>query len=126
MAIGTGVLGGMITATILVILFVPIFYVLIEKTFGRHRRLQATKSVEANQSGNQDNEEERVSSTGRIGLCAGRVHDGAEIHSTRSSNPWQLAEWTGIPGKWANDPHVGCGAVETTGVLLRREASAGH
>ena len=56
MAIGTGVLGGMITATILVILFVPIFYVLIEKTFGRHRRLQATKSVEANQSGNQDNE----------------------------------------------------------------------
>ncbi|HPL48133.1 MAG TPA: efflux RND transporter permease subunit, partial [Smithella sp.] len=34
-AIGTGVLGGMITATILVLVFVPLFYVLIEKIFGR-------------------------------------------------------------------------------------------
>ncbi|NLW87035.1 MAG: efflux RND transporter permease subunit [Planctomycetes bacterium] len=37
-AIGTVVLGGMITGTILVVLFVPLFYVIIEKTFGRHRR----------------------------------------------------------------------------------------
>jgi len=36
-AIGTVVLGGMITGTILVVLFVPLFYVLIEKTFGRRR-----------------------------------------------------------------------------------------
>lgn len=34
-AIGTAVLGGMITGTILVVLFTPLFYVLIEKTFGR-------------------------------------------------------------------------------------------
>lgn len=34
-AIGTAVLGGMITGTILVVLFSPLFYVLIEKTFGR-------------------------------------------------------------------------------------------
>ena len=34
-AIGTGVLGGMISATVLVVLFSPLFYVLIEKTFGK-------------------------------------------------------------------------------------------
>jgi HAE1 family hydrophobic/amphiphilic exporter-1 len=45
-AIGTGVLGGMITATILVIVFVPVFYVLIEKTFGKRTRLQATKTAD--------------------------------------------------------------------------------
>ena len=37
-AIGTGVLGGMITATVLVLLFAPLFYVLIEKTFGRKQK----------------------------------------------------------------------------------------
>ncbi len=36
-AIGTSVLGGMITGTALVILFAPLFFVLIEKTFGRKR-----------------------------------------------------------------------------------------
>ncbi len=49
-AIGTGVLGGMVTATVLVILFVPIFYVLIEKTFGKRSRLQAAKPDGANPS----------------------------------------------------------------------------
>ncbi len=34
-AIGTSVLGGMITGTILVILFAPLFYVLIELTLGK-------------------------------------------------------------------------------------------
>jgi HAE1 family hydrophobic/amphiphilic exporter-1 len=38
-AIGTAVLGGMITGTILVVLFAPLFYVLIEKLFGRHRNV---------------------------------------------------------------------------------------
>jgi len=37
-AIGTSVLGGMITGTVLVVLFAPLFYVLIEKIFGRKRR----------------------------------------------------------------------------------------
>jgi HAE1 family hydrophobic/amphiphilic exporter-1 len=36
-AIGTVVLGGMITGTILVVLFAPLFYVIIEKTFGRKK-----------------------------------------------------------------------------------------
>ncbi|MFO7570339.1 MAG: efflux RND transporter permease subunit, partial [Smithellaceae bacterium] len=40
-AIGTSVLGGMITATILVVLFVPLFFVLIEKVFGRQHRQTA-------------------------------------------------------------------------------------
>jgi hydrophobe/amphiphile efflux-1 (HAE1) family protein len=37
-AIGTSVLGGMITGTILVILFAPLFFVLIEKIFGGRER----------------------------------------------------------------------------------------
>jgi len=37
-AIGTSVLGGLITATVLVVLFAPLFYVLIEKIFGRQRQ----------------------------------------------------------------------------------------
>jgi hydrophobe/amphiphile efflux-1 (HAE1) family protein len=36
-AIGTVVLGGMITGTILVLLFAPLFYVIIEKTFGKRK-----------------------------------------------------------------------------------------
>ena len=36
-AIGTVVLGGMVTGTLLVVLFAPLFYVLIEKTFGKKR-----------------------------------------------------------------------------------------
>ena len=50
-AIGTGVLGGMVTATFLVILFAPLFYVLIEKTFGKHRKREAAKIADINQSG---------------------------------------------------------------------------
>ncbi|GAB6272187.1 MAG: efflux RND transporter permease subunit [Smithella sp.] len=37
-AIGTGVLGGMITATVLVLLFAPLFYVLIERIFGKRQK----------------------------------------------------------------------------------------
>jgi HAE1 family hydrophobic/amphiphilic exporter-1 len=37
-AIGTAVLGGMLTGTILVVLFTPLFYVLVEKTFGKRKR----------------------------------------------------------------------------------------
>lgn len=39
-AIGTAVLGGMLTGTILVVLFTPLFYVLIEKSFGRKKSVQ--------------------------------------------------------------------------------------
>ena len=52
-AIGTVVLGGMITGTILVVLFTPLFYVLIEKTFGKHHRHQAARNADLNPSGNQ-------------------------------------------------------------------------
>lgn len=37
-AIGTGVLGGMVTATILVLIFSPLFYVVIEKIFGKSKK----------------------------------------------------------------------------------------
>ena len=51
-AIGTAVLGGVVTSTFLVTLFAPLFYVLIEKTFGKRNRQPAAKSVETNPSGN--------------------------------------------------------------------------
>ena len=41
-AIGTGVLGGMITSTFLVIFFAPFFYVLIDEVVGRNRRAKAS------------------------------------------------------------------------------------
>ncbi len=46
-AIGTGVLGGVVTSTLLVIFFAPLFYVLIYKAMGRHRkRSNTTPAVE--------------------------------------------------------------------------------
>jgi HAE1 family hydrophobic/amphiphilic exporter-1 len=50
-AIGTAVLGGVITSTFLVTIFAPLFYVLIQKTFGRRSRRQATQVAEPNPSG---------------------------------------------------------------------------
>ena len=40
-AIGTVVLGGMVSGTLLSVLFSPLFYVLIEKIFGRRRKKAA-------------------------------------------------------------------------------------
>ncbi len=40
-AIGTGVLGGMISSTFLVILFAPLFYVMIYRLLGKHRKRTA-------------------------------------------------------------------------------------
>lgn len=40
-AIGTSVLGGMITATLLVVIFSPLFYVLIENLFGKKLKMDA-------------------------------------------------------------------------------------
>jgi len=52
-AIGTAVLGGVITSTFLVIIFAPLFYVLIMQIFGLHSKRKAAKSVETNPSGHQ-------------------------------------------------------------------------
>jgi HAE1 family hydrophobic/amphiphilic exporter-1 len=52
-AIGTSVLGGMITGTILVILFAPLFYVLIQKTLGKRNQPQAGQNAETSPSGDQ-------------------------------------------------------------------------
>ena len=51
-AIGTSVLGGMITGTALVILFSPLFFVVIEKTLGKRNKQQPAVSTQPNQSGN--------------------------------------------------------------------------
>jgi HAE1 family hydrophobic/amphiphilic exporter-1 len=45
-AIGTGVVGGVITATFLVTLFAPLFYVLIYKLFGKHRKRETVNTAE--------------------------------------------------------------------------------
>jgi HAE1 family hydrophobic/amphiphilic exporter-1 len=52
-AIGTGVLGGMITSTVLVTLFAPLFYVVIYKLLGTHRKRVTTKNVTSDASGEQ-------------------------------------------------------------------------
>jgi HAE1 family hydrophobic/amphiphilic exporter-1 len=50
-AIGTGVLGGMVSATVLVVIFSPLFYVLIERVFGKRRKGEAPKPADINRSG---------------------------------------------------------------------------
>ncbi len=47
-AIGTGVLGGMVTATVLVIIFAPLFFVLIETFLGKGRRGETAATGGAN------------------------------------------------------------------------------
>ena len=49
-AIGTGVLGGMITSTVLVTLFAPLFYVMIYKALGKHRKRVTMKHTDENDS----------------------------------------------------------------------------
>ncbi len=51
-AIGTGVLGGMVTATVLVVIFSPLFYVIIEKFFGRKKRVPDVLAANAAGEGN--------------------------------------------------------------------------
>jgi len=55
-AIGTGVLGGMVTSTFLVTLFAPLFYVMIYKALGKHRKKVTMKHVEESTSGGQAHE----------------------------------------------------------------------
>ena len=50
-AIGTSVLGGMVTSTLLVILFAPLFYVIIYKVLGKHRKRVTIKHTEGIPSG---------------------------------------------------------------------------
>ena len=45
-AIGTALLGGMVTGTILVVLFTPLFYVLIEKIFGKRKTAATVNSID--------------------------------------------------------------------------------
>jgi len=52
-AIGTAVLGGVVTSTFLVTLFAPLFFVLIERLLGKRKKFQAAASAQANPSANQ-------------------------------------------------------------------------
>jgi hydrophobe/amphiphile efflux-1 (HAE1) family protein len=55
-AIGTAVLGGMVTSTLLVILFAPLFYVMIYKAMGKHRKRVTMKHVVETTPGGTPNE----------------------------------------------------------------------
>jgi len=55
-AIGTGVLGGMVTSTFLVIVFAPLFYVMIYKALGKHRKHVTMKHVYKSTPGRQSHE----------------------------------------------------------------------
>ncbi len=46
-AIGIGVLGGVVTSTFLVTLFAPLFYVMIYKALGKHRKRERTDKTES-------------------------------------------------------------------------------
>ena len=50
-AIGTGVLGGMVSATVLVVIFAPLFYVVIERVFGKRAKNEAAKPRDSMPSG---------------------------------------------------------------------------
>jgi HAE1 family hydrophobic/amphiphilic exporter-1 len=52
MAIGTAVLGGVVTSTFLVTIFAPLFYVLIQKTLGKRRVTDTAASTGTNSSVN--------------------------------------------------------------------------
>ena len=49
-AIGTAVLGGVVTSTFLVTLFAPLFYVLIERSLGKRRKRETAATGGANPS----------------------------------------------------------------------------
>lgn len=50
-AVGTGVIGGMVTATILAIFFVPVFFVVVRRRFGKKKEESAkSHPVESNQT----------------------------------------------------------------------------
>ncbi|MBP8609270.1 MAG: efflux RND transporter permease subunit [Syntrophaceae bacterium] len=49
-AIGTSVLGGMISATVLIVIFSPLFFVLVEKLFGRKHKQKPAATVNATSS----------------------------------------------------------------------------
>jgi len=49
-AIGIGVLGGVVTSTFLVTLFAPLFYVMIYKALGKHRKREKTEKAESSQT----------------------------------------------------------------------------
>ena len=55
-AIGIGVVGGVITSTFLVTLFAPLFYVLIYKLLGRHRKRERVLPQPTKVSGNECHE----------------------------------------------------------------------
>ena len=55
-AIGTGVIGGTVTSTFLVTLFAPLFYVIIYKAMGKHRKKVTMKHIEKSSSKEQRHE----------------------------------------------------------------------
>jgi HAE1 family hydrophobic/amphiphilic exporter-1 len=53
-AVGVALVGGMVTGTILVVLFTPLFYVMIEKTLGKHGRNAVVKFNDGSSASSQE------------------------------------------------------------------------
>ena len=49
-AIGTGVLGGMVAGTALGLFFVPLFFVVVQRAFGRRKRIAVSGAAVAGDS----------------------------------------------------------------------------
>ena len=80
-AIGTGVLGGMITATVLAVFFVPVFFVFVTKLFGRGKAQRRTMRLRPTPL--------------RFRRNDGPCHAGAWFkNSVRQDTPWRIE---GIP-----------------------------
>ncbi len=73
-AIGTGVLGGMVTATVLVVIFAPLFYVLIEKIVSRLKGPKAAAASDETRSH-------------RIGVIHPDQTDEGKTAATEDRNP---------------------------------------
>ena len=75
-AIGTGVLGGMVTATVLVVIFAPLFYELIEKIVDRLGRREAAATADETLSH-------------RIGVIHPDLSDEGKTAATEDKNPFE-------------------------------------
>ena len=86
-AIGTAVIGGMLTATILAVFYIPLFYVLV-----RQELAMDLPSFASGSAGAARRRHETVCRDDRATVDS--MHDaGAEARTTRSGNPSLLACW---------------------------------
>ena len=124
-AIGTSVLGGMITATFLAIFFIPLFFVLVVQTLraGRRReRRPARRGGRARRRGSDEPEADRAR-PGAVRPPPRRLHDDPEVRPPRAAGPGVLDG--GAPPAEAPPAHAGGRRSALAGLLHRRAPALG-